>query len=68
MMEIYPYDPDSLQAMRAEAAAVLAAIREAGRDAVLNHLRLGLPLVTCDNGQVTLIPAEQLQVDPPTMQ
>jgi hypothetical protein len=68
MMDIYPYDPETLSAILAETDAVVAAIRAAGQDAVIQHQQLGLPMVFCRDGQVTLVPADELPFTPPTMQ
>jgi len=42
-----------------------AAVERAGRDARLKHKQLGVPLVVWRDGQVLLIPPEEIVVDPP---
>lgn len=53
-------DSDRLSQLRAEAAAIEGAMREAAQEAVLAHQRLGLPMVTWQDGKVVWIPADQL--------
>lgn len=47
-------------------SAVEAAVRQAVRDAVLQHQRLGLPMVDWQDGAVVWVPADQLPVDQPS--
>ena len=47
----------------AESDAVLAAVREAVREALIRHKRLGQPVVSCENGKVVWIPAEEIPID-----
>lgn len=63
MTEIYPYDPETLRELVAESDAVEAAVREAVRDALLMHKRLGNPVATWHDGRVVVIPPEQIPVD-----
>ncbi|HWB12766.1 MAG TPA: hypothetical protein VG826_26305 [Pirellulales bacterium] len=63
MTEIYPYDPQSLNELLAESAAVEAAVREAVRDALIMHKRLGNPVASWEDGRVVLIPPDQIPVD-----
>jgi hypothetical protein len=63
MMDIYPYDAETLKQILAEADAVEAAVRESVRDALLMHKRLGNPVATWENGRVVWIPADQISVD-----
>ncbi|HTU23869.1 MAG TPA: hypothetical protein VMF30_00640 [Pirellulales bacterium] len=65
MMDLYPYDPETLEQILAEGEAVEAAVREAVREALLMHKRLGNPVATWENGQVVWIPADQIPVDDP---
>lgn len=58
--DVVPIDPETLAAMQAESEAVLEAIRESVREAVIRHKRLGLPMVSWENGRVVWIPADQL--------
>jgi hypothetical protein len=44
---------------------VTDAVRQAGREARLRHKQLGVPLVVWRDGQVVLIPPEEIVVDPP---
>jgi len=56
--------PDDDESQRlAESDAVLAAIREPVRDALLMHKRLGNPVVTWRDGRVVWIPADEINVD-----
>jgi hypothetical protein len=63
MNHIHNYDPETLRHMLAEADAVEAAIRESVREALLMHKRLGLPVVTWQDGKVAWIPADQIPVE-----
>jgi hypothetical protein len=63
MMQIHNYDPETLQQILDEGDAVEAAIRESVREALLTHKRLGLPVVTWQDGKVAWIPADQISVD-----
>ena len=63
MMQIHNYDPETLGQMLAEADAVEAAIGASVREALLMHKRLGLPVVTWQDGKVALIPAAQIPID-----
>jgi hypothetical protein len=46
-----------------EGTLVDEAIRKATRDALLNHKRLGDPVVGWKDGKVVWIPADQIEVD-----
>ena len=46
----------------AESEAVLAAVRESVREALIRHKRLGFPVVTWQDGQVVWVPAEEIPV------
>ena len=63
MMHIHNYDPETLQPDTGESDAVEAAIQESVREALLTHKRLGLPVVTWQDGKVAWIPADQIPVD-----
>jgi hypothetical protein len=45
--------------------AIDEAVERAGRDARLKHKQLGVPLVVWRDGQVVLIPPDEIVVDPP---
>lgn len=60
MMEVYPYDPETLAHLLAEADAVEAAVREAVQEAVQMHKRLGNPVATWRDGQVVWIPPHEI--------
>jgi hypothetical protein len=62
-MHLYNYDPETVRQMLAEADAVEAAIRESVREALQMHKRLGLPVVTWQDGKVAWIPADQIPDD-----
>ena len=49
--------------MATQAAAVEAAIREAVREALLMHKRLGNPVAAWRDGRVVWIPPDQIPVD-----
>jgi hypothetical protein len=49
----------------ADSNRVTDAVRQAGRDARLRHKQLGVPLVVWRDGQVALIPPEEIVVDLP---
>jgi hypothetical protein len=57
-------EPDSAK-LRAEVALIEAALREAAREAVQLHLRLGLPLVEWHNGQIVLVSPSAIAAEPP---
>ena len=63
MMHIHNYDPETLQQILEEGDAVVAAIQESVREALLMHKRLGLPVVTWQDGKVVWIPADQISID-----
>ena len=63
MTTMHNSDPGSRQQLRAEVAAIEAAMREAVHEAVLLHKRLGLPMVTWEDGKVVWVPADQLPTD-----
>jgi hypothetical protein len=63
MMHIHNYDPETLQQILDEGDAIEVAIRESVREALLMHKRLGLPVVTWQDGKVVWIPADQISVD-----
>ncbi len=63
MIEPYNYDPETLRQMLAETDAVLSAVRESVREALIRHKRLGLPVVTWQDGHVVWVPADQIPVD-----
>lgn len=46
--------------MRAQNKVVEQAMREAAKEAVLAHKRLGLPIVVWRDGQVVWVPADEL--------
>jgi hypothetical protein len=52
--------------LRAEVALIEAALREAAREAVQLHVRLGLPLVEWRNGQVVLVSPSVIAAEPPS--
>ena len=56
-------EESQFDALRADVAAVEMAMREAARDAVLLHQRLGLPLVEWHEGQIVLVSPDQLPTD-----
>ena len=62
MIERLPVD---IEQLFDEGTAVDEAIAEAGRDARLKHKQLGVPLVVWRDGQVVLIPPDEIVVDPP---
>jgi hypothetical protein len=63
MMEVYPYDPQTLADLLSEADAVENAVRESVHDALLMHKRLGNPVATWEDGRVVWIPADQIPLD-----
>jgi hypothetical protein len=63
MKDVYPYDPETLSQLLADAAAVEAAVGEAVREALLMHKRLGNPVASWRDGRVVWIPADQIPVD-----
>jgi hypothetical protein len=63
MMDVHPYDPQTLAHLLAEADAVEAAVRESVHEALLMHKRLGNPVATWENGQVVWIPAAEIAID-----
>jgi predicted ABC-type ATPase len=63
MIHVHDYDPETLQQILEEGDAVIAAIRESVREALRMHKRLGLPVVTWQDGKVVWIPADQISVD-----
>ena len=63
VMQHHEHDPETLAKLLTEAKAVEAAIRESVREAALLHKRLGLPMVTWEDGRVVWIPADQIPVD-----
>jgi hypothetical protein len=68
-MKHHEHDPDTLAKLLAETAAVEAAIAESVDEALLMHKRLGNPVASWENGQVVLIPADQIPVsDSPSIQ
>ena len=58
-------DPETLRQNLAQADAVLIAVRESVREALIRHKRLGLQVVTWKDGRVVWVPAEQIPVDLP---
>lgn len=56
-------NPERLAQLRAEALKIEDAMRAAIHDVLVLHKRAGQPLVTWDNGQVVLIPADQISVE-----
>jgi hypothetical protein len=62
-MDPYPYDPETRRQILAETDAVLAAVRESIREALLMHKRLGNPVASWKDGKVVLIPADQISLD-----
>jgi len=62
MIEQSPVD---IERLFEEGTVMDEAIAEAGRDARLKHKQLGVPLVVWRDGQVVLIPPEEIVVDPP---
>lgn len=58
-------EPMTLAEMLAQADRVDAAIREAVHEALCRHKRLGHTVVSWENGQVVLIPPEEIPVDCP---
>lgn len=54
-------------ALEAESIAIEAAMRTAAEEAVRQHQRLGLPLVEWHDGRVVLVPADEIVLDPPTI-
>ena len=63
MTDVQPYDPEKLSQILAESDAVEAAVREAVREALLMHKRLGNPIATWKDGRVVWIPADQIPVE-----
>ena len=61
--DVVECDPEFRRQILAQADAVLGAIREAGRDALRMHKRMGLPIVSWQDGRVVLIPPEQIVLD-----
>jgi hypothetical protein len=59
--------PVDVEKLFESGTAIDEAIAEAGRDARLKHKLLGVPLVVCRDGQVVLIPPEEIVVDPPAV-
>ncbi len=45
-----------------QAEAIVAAVREAVRDAIEDHRRTGDPIVLCDNGNIRWVAAEDIVV------
>jgi len=62
-MTIGANDSQRLAQLRAEVAAVEAAMREVVKDVVLLHKRAGQPLVVWRDGGVVLIPPDQIPTD-----
>ena len=56
-------DADALNRLHAENQSIEAGMQEAVNEAVLAHKRLGLPMVTWQDGKVVWIPADQLFAD-----
>ena len=65
-MQLHNYDPETVRQILEEGDAVEAAIQESVREALLTHKRLGLPVVTWQDGKVVWIPADQISVDDTT--
>ncbi len=63
MMHTHENEKQRLEKLFAESAAVLAAIRESVREALLKHKRLGNPVARWQDGRVIWIPADQISVD-----
>lgn len=62
-LEVYPYDPETLARLLAEADAVDAAVQEAVREAVLVHKRLGNPVASWRDGEVVWIQPNDIEVE-----
>lgn len=52
----------TIDELLADGAAVDRAMREAVRQALLRHKRLGQPIVVWENGQVVEVPADRIDV------
>lgn len=63
MMELQSLDPVDMAGLMAETDAVAAALRQSVRDALLQHKRAGLPIVSWRDGGVVWIPADEIVVD-----
>jgi hypothetical protein len=55
-----------IDAVVRERSQIRAAFEAARRDALLDHKRTGDPIVIWENGQVVWIPAEKIEVEPPS--
>lgn len=54
---------DGLSELRRESLEIERAMREAVHEAVLQHYRLGLPMVEWRDGKIVWVPPEQLLRD-----
>lgn len=57
--------PVDIQALFADGKEIDAALREAARNAMIMHKRMGYPAVTWENGRVVWVPPEEIVVDEP---
>lgn len=62
---IRPSEAIEISEIFADTERVTHAVRQAGSDARLKHKQLGMPLVVWRDGQVVLVPPEEIVVDPP---
>ena len=53
-------EPSLVVPPQMDTQAILEAIRQAGREAVIVHKKMGWPMVTCRDGKVVWIPPEEL--------
>ncbi len=58
-----PHNGEQASRLQAEKVAIEQAMCEAVGEAVQTHKRLGLPMVEWHDGQIVLVPAEQLDSD-----
>ena len=65
MMQLYPYDPETLREILAEADAVEAGSLGEFRTRSLAHMRkrLGNPVASWEDGKSSCISADQIDVD-----
>lgn len=59
--------PVDIDAACRDGVSIDRAVELAARDARLRHKQLGVPLVVWREGQVVLIPPEEIVVDPPSV-
>jgi hypothetical protein len=62
MIDTSKYDSETLNELLTESAAVEVAVRDSVREALLMHRRIGNPIATWHDGEVVLIPADQIPI------